>query len=256
MSENADLAFIENLTSEANEQQLELLDELLRDERVFEETTTNRSFLIDVENSSEEIIDNIEIGRSEEIDIIGDSETASDILEEIYRQAQQVDFSPTTTISEEIVDQGWSSSSTSSSQKTTPVSIVSMVRVRNPVLVAPKISTTTVQQQSRFVHIDHDFGSSRRGRPPGSTNKNKKSKTSSSSSSRREPTLKTKKKRQNREAALRYRLKKRSEKMEKEGELEFLQKRNQYLKNKAYSLKAEVDCLKELLLEIKKAKGI
>jgi len=107
--------------------------------------------------------------------------------------------------------------------------------------VAPKI--TKASMSAHFHLADHDFGSAKRGRPPGS--------------SRKRNTVKRefKKRDQNREAALRYRLKKRAEQKEKETDLEQLQKRNQFLKNEKYSLTAEVSYLKDLLIEIRKLKG-
>jgi len=128
-----------------------------------------------------------------------------------------------------------------------PSSVVVHRQVRTLQPVAPKLAKIAPMPSPRFHLADHDFGSARRGRPPGSSKKK--------NGVKRDVVLKSKKRYQNREAASRYRLKKKAEKVEKETELERMQKRNQFLKNEKYSLTAEVDYLKDLLVEIRKLKG-
>jgi len=218
LAENADLLFIERMTCE-NEQQCQLLDELLRDEHVFEnvevETIDESGVFQDFE------VETMDEGHSEETEVSNES---SEILNEIYREAQELDFTTASTISNGSMDNSWTPST-----------------VRFERAVAPKITKSSMS--AHFHLADHDFGSAKRGRPPGS--------------SRKRNTVKRefKKRDQNREAALRYRLKKRAEQKEKETDLEQLQKRNQFLKNEKYSLTAEVSYLKDLLIEIRKLKG-
>lgn len=67
---------------------------------------------------------------------------------------------------------------------------------------------------------------------------------------------KQKKRHQNREAALRYRLKKRAEKESTNGELNSLMDRNEFLKNQRSNLASEIAYLKGLLSEVHKKKQI
>lgn len=67
---------------------------------------------------------------------------------------------------------------------------------------------------------------------------------------------KQKKRHQNREAALRYRLKKRAEKEQTNGELSILMQRNESLKQQVSSLGSEIAYLKGLLSEVHKKKQI
>jgi len=171
-------------------------------------------------------VETMDESHSEETEV---STEASDILNEIYREAQELEFTTASTVSSGSMDNSW----TQSSMVPQPV--------RFERAVAPKI--TKASMSAHFHLADHDFGSAKRGRPPGSSRKRNKVK------------REFKKRDQNREAALRYRLKKRAEQKEKETELEQLQKRNQFLKNEKYSLTAEVSYLKDLLIEIRKLKG-
>lgn len=67
---------------------------------------------------------------------------------------------------------------------------------------------------------------------------------------------KLRKKQQNKDAASRYRLKKKAQKQEQGGELEVLMEKNKNLKSECKEKLREIDYLKELLRDVCKAKGL
>lgn len=81
-------------------------------------------------------------------------------------------------------------------------------------------------------------------------------KSSKSPRSFKTPDRKERKKQQNKDAALRYRMKKRNEQHGVFEECDELEKKNEDLKDKVDSMTNEIQYLKDLLLEVYKAKGI
>jgi len=111
------------------------------------------------------------------------------------------------------------------------------------------------------INFDHSFGSMTTSGATASKKQKKsiKSRIEEVSKPEKAPkreAAKQKKRHQNREAALRYRLKKRAEKEVTSGELNSLMDRNEFLKNQRSNIASEIAYLKGLLSEVHKKKQI
>lgn len=111
------------------------------------------------------------------------------------------------------------------------------------------------------INFDHSFGSMTTSGATASKKQKKsiKSRIEEVSKPEKAPkreAAKQKKRHQNREAALRYRLKKRAEKEATSGELNSLMDRNEFLKNQRSNIASEIAYLKGLLSEVHKKKQI
>jgi len=100
------------------------------------------------------------------------------------------------------------------------------------------------------INFDHIFGLA------AVEKKSKKTTGAKSEKAPKREVAKQKKRHQNREAALRYRLKKRAEKAATNGELGELMERNEFLKSQRSNLASEIAYLKGLLSEVHKKKQI
>lgn len=159
------------------------------------------------------------------------------ILEEIYREAEEISsrrespaiFTPDHTVS----------------------SIGDLSNSSTPFTIDGDYSLDSYQPYlAEKVSFDHTFGSEKKEKKSKKADDSKKEKTP-----KREG-AKAKKRHQNREAALRYRLKKRAERSLTSEELGGLLERNEFLKNQKSSLSSEIAYLKGLLSEVNRMKKV
>jgi len=172
------------------------------------------------------------------------------ILEEIYREAEEISSrngSPATT--PEISNHGFSSEAADLWERITDNS--------STFSSSGDDSMDSYQPALLAKNFDHSFGVGSIKKQQSKTTKRPQTKRSTGQSSTSESSIevqpkKAKKRHQNREAALRYRLKKRAERTATSEELNALLERNEFLKSQKSSIESEIAYLKGLLSEVHK----